>query len=199
MRNIFSSLKWPVSAWLAVASLSLVSAVTIVGIVRGGSIMPIGTALVGAGSVIAGAWLAGRWQIRQIRAELQLTNRSTAYLRLAEFLVRLRQEANTAASTADSLDHLAIDTDDWWSLQAQIEAFASTSVRQAFGAILTTRVRFRTAYQSWIEERDLPPGVRPGSAGLDKLDERRQEVLIGCQELFDTINEELSADNDTEN
>lgn len=193
--------KWPVSAKLAVVGLSLVSAVALVGLVVRGSFVPIGTALVGAGSVIAGAWLAGHWQVKHIRTQLQLKNRATAYLRLSEFVVRLRQAANTPASAGESMEDLAdtLNADDWWSLQAHVEAFASSSVRQAFDEILTKRVRLRTALHSWNEERSFPPAAGPRStSGLDRLEECREEVLAGCQELLEAINGELSADQGTE-
>ena len=193
---------WPVSAKLSVAGLFVVAAIAIVGLVVADSFVPLATALVGAGSVIAGAWLAGRWQVRQTRMELRLTTRAAAYLRLADFLVRLRQAANTPASAAENLDALAdtLDADDWWTLQAHVETFGSSSVRGAFDEILTKRVRLRTALHSWNDERALPPGARSRSTStLDELEERRKEVLTASRELLDAINSELAYDPDSEN
>lgn len=186
---------WPVSARLAVVAISVVATVATVGLVVADSFVPLATALVGAGSVIAGAWLAGRWQVRQTRTELQLRNRSTAYLKLAEFLVRLRQAANTPASAAENLDDLAdaLDSDDWWALQAHVEVFGSSPVRVGFDEILTKRARLRTALNIWNDERASPPEARSRSADvLDKLEERRKEVLKACRELLDAINSELA-------
>ena len=187
--------QWPFTAKLSVAIVGVVAAVAILGLVVADSFVPLATALIGAGSVIAGAWLAGRWQDQHTRTQLGLTNRSTAYLKLAEFLVRLRQTADTPASAAENLDDLAdaLDSEDWWTLQANVEVFGSSTVRSSFEEILTRRARLRAALSSWNEQRDMPPGARPPSApALDKLEERRREVRDASRELLDSINAELA-------
>lgn len=192
-----SKRRWPLTAKVAIVSLAVVAAVALFGLVVEDSFVPLGTALIAGSSAIVGAWLAGHWQEQQARVQLQLSNRSTAYLLLAEFLVRLRAMANTPASAAEDLNDLAdvLDSDHWWTLQANVETFASPDVRAAFDAILTARARLRTALASWNEQRAMPADSRPPSGpALDELETRRKEVLASIKELLDRMNLELSGD-----
>ena len=183
----------PSTKVMAIGSL-LVAVTATVALLVSEDLVPLGTALVGAGAGVGGAYSAGHWQWKRTRLELSLRNRATAYIKLSEFLVRLRVAANTAASGISDLDELAdtLSTEDWFSLQAYVEAFGSPEVRSAFKELLVLRVRLRTALHDWNETRQLPPGSRPPSTPyLEQLNDHRTQVLDNCKGLLERINNEL--------
>lgn len=125
-----------------------------------------------------------------------LGNRSSAYLRLTEFLVRLRATAQTPASGAEDMSSLAdvLEDGDWYTLQASVLAFGSVKVTSSFDDALTKRTQLGTAIYAWNEHRGMVKDglAAPSTDLLDELNARRKETLVVIEGLLTVIREELA-------
>jgi hypothetical protein len=154
------------------------------------------TAVIAALSALAGVLLSGWLQERNTRVQVMINNRSSAYVLLTDFLVRLRAVALTPAAGAEDMSSLAdvLEDDDWYTLQARVLAFGSIGVTAAFDDALTKRAQLRTALHEWNEHRALVKqgGTPPSTDLLDELNARRKETLELIEQFLTVIRNELA-------
>lgn len=119
-------------------------------------------------------------ELGRLRSELHLSGMAAAYLELADFVVRLRALATSAApgrSAEVSAFATQLGEDRWWSVHAGVSAYGSKAIRDRFGVLLQSRIELAGSLSTWEEVLEMsPPYSKDELAVLDNLRDRRESL-----------------------
>ena len=132
-------------------------------------------------------------QQRGAREDRRQERLDDCYTRLADFLSRTKQFSRTAETGIDAASGLwdpELDADEWLSLRARVDAYASESVRSGFDELLMWRKR--TEINLGILNRQTGRYPPAQEAKIEaKLEEARTALGERCDALLAQIRKEL--------
>lgn len=149
-------------------------------------------------------WFTARRQQNLSREERVESRRAKAYIEVADVVVRTRQYALTAFPGVDDDGPLRappIDDDQWWRIQALLEAYGSEAAVARFHQVLGEAAGVRTAVSHLEDVRQWSPPYDDEATlarrqAVDDLRDRRRRLKETTEEMLRLLNLELNGPGD---
>lgn len=167
------------------------------GLIIFGAVVALLGSAIGLGGALGSARISADSALRRLQKDHALLGRREAYLELSGLLVRLRAASlypDLEVSEKILMD--SFDENEWFTLQARIEAFGSLEIRTGFDDALSHRTKVLGAIAEWQGVLRSGRHGESDQESLQYLRAVRDAAHTATQQLLDRINRELTTASD---